>query len=192
MRLDKALGPMGTLENAAGAYLVFWWKDIPLGHAIIPAREFPLNEADLQRRISRAIAPAVGNYLLEKVLRHPCLLLAPHATAPSPTYSYSRSNRSLLSVGHWRVWRPKFCEASRETAVSVLVCTRRRPERLRRCLDALRQLDPHPVEIIVVDNAPEEHRSRDVVEAFSGVIYLHGTRRRDQPGTEQRHFAFFR
>ena len=45
VRLDEPLRPMGAPQNAAGAYLVFWWKDIPLGHALIHAGEFPLNEA---------------------------------------------------------------------------------------------------------------------------------------------------
>ena len=45
VRLDEPLRPMSTPSNAAGAYLVFWWKDIPLGHALIRVGEFPLNEA---------------------------------------------------------------------------------------------------------------------------------------------------
>lgn len=171
VRLDKWLGPMTTFENAAGAYLVFWWKDIPLGHAGIPARDFPLNEAELQRIVSRAIAPAVGNYSLEDGFKAPLPTLAllqqhPVFHIPPPLESLAALRRPLASLAI------KAQRASPETAVSVLVCTRRRPERLRRCLDALRQLDPPAAEIIVVDNAPEEHCSRYVVEAFSGVIYL--------------------
>src|SRR5260370_978318 len=52
-----------------------------------------------------------------------------------------------------------------------MVSTRRRPEKLRRCLQALQELDPSPVEIIVVDNAPEERRTLNVVEEFTGVVY---------------------
>jgi hypothetical protein len=83
IRLDKPLGPMTGLENAAGAYLVFWWKDIPLGHVGIPAREFPLNEAELQRVVSRAIAPAVGNYSLESGFKAPLPALALQQQRPA-------------------------------------------------------------------------------------------------------------
>ncbi len=172
MSLEKPLDPMGALENSAGAYLVFWWKDIPLGQAKIPAGEFPLNEADLQRRVSCAIAPALGNYLLENGFKAPLPTLAllqqhPVFRIPPPLESLAALRRPLECLAI------KALEEGPETAISVLVCTCRRPERLRRCLDALRLLDPPAAEIIVVDNAPEEHFSRDVVEAFKGVIYLH-------------------
>src|SRR5436189_6261045 len=39
-------------------------------------------------------------------------------------------------------------------AVSVVVCTRDRPEFLRRCLDGLLRLKPAPIEIVVVNNSP--------------------------------------
>ena len=35
---------------------------------------------------------------------------------------------------------------------AVVVCTKDRPQQLRRCLDALEALDPPASEIIVVDN----------------------------------------
>ena len=65
VRLDQPLHPVRMPENAAGAYLVFWWNNIPLGDTRIFREEFPLNKADLHRRITKAIASAVGNYLLE-------------------------------------------------------------------------------------------------------------------------------
>src|ERR1700752_3980652 len=64
VRLDRPLKRISKPEGAAGVYLVFWWDSIPLGHALIHMEEFPLNEADFRSRTLRAIAPAVGNYLL--------------------------------------------------------------------------------------------------------------------------------
>lgn len=55
--------------------------------------------------------------------------------------------------------------------LSVLVCTRERPEDLRRCLQALERCQPQPFEIIVVDNAPVSGRTKQVVEEFSNVRY---------------------
>src|SRR5258708_36202585 len=69
--LNEPLRPMSAPGNAASVYLVFWWNDIPLGHALAHAGEFPFNEADMQRTALHAIAPAVGYYSLEHVVKPP-------------------------------------------------------------------------------------------------------------------------
>jgi GT2 family glycosyltransferase len=53
---------------------------------------------------------------------------------------------------------------SRERApgVSVVVCTRERPDALVRCLDSLAALRPAAHEVIVVDNAPSSERTREL------------------------------
>jgi len=69
--------------------------------------------------------------------------------------------------------------ASRERpAVSVAICTRDRPEYLERCLESLQRLVPAAAletaafEIIVVDNAPADERTREVAGRFAGLRYL--------------------
>lgn len=57
-------------------------------------------------------------------------------------------------------------------SVSVVVCTRDRPEDMRRCLAALTALDPLPDEIIVVDNAPKADDTRSVCSEFPGVRHV--------------------
>lgn len=55
--------------------------------------------------------------------------------------------------------------------ISVVVCTRNRPEYLEGCLSAL-ALQTHPAhEVIVVDNAPLDDRTRDVAARF-GTRYI--------------------
>jgi glycosyltransferase involved in cell wall biosynthesis len=54
---------------------------------------------------------------------------------------------------------------------SVVICTRDRPEELRRCLATLPQQTYPPREIIVVDNASKDQRTR-AVAMEAGVIYL--------------------
>ena len=51
--------------------------------------------------------------------------------------------------------------------VSVIVPTVRRPDGIQTCLESLRRLRYPRLEIIVVDNAPEDPRTRAVVEACS-------------------------
>ncbi|MFN8222210.1 MAG: glycosyltransferase [Gaiellales bacterium] len=57
-------------------------------------------------------------------------------------------------------------------SVSVVVCTRDRPDDLERCLESLGRLEPAPLEVIVVDSAPTGPEAREVCERFA-VSYLH-------------------
>jgi glycosyltransferase involved in cell wall biosynthesis len=62
---------------------------------------------------------------------------------------------------------------------SVVICTRDRPDELRRCLDSLPQQTQRPREVIVVDNASIDTRTRDVAQA-AGAVYV----REDRPGLD--------
>jgi GT2 family glycosyltransferase len=54
---------------------------------------------------------------------------------------------------------------------SVVICTRDRPEELKRCLASLPQQTYSPREVIVVDNASSDQRTREVALA-AGVVYV--------------------
>lgn len=56
--------------------------------------------------------------------------------------------------------------------VSVVVCTRDRPEDMRRCLTALAALETPPTEIIVVDNAPSTDGTARACAEFANVRYV--------------------
>lgn len=64
-------------------------------------------------------------------------------------------------------------------AACVVICTRDRPEELRRCLASLTRQSYPPREIIVVDNASRDARTRDVAQA-AGVAYV----REDRAGLD--------
>jgi GT2 family glycosyltransferase len=59
--------------------------------------------------------------------------------------------------------------------LTVAICTRDRPERLARCLDALAGVEVPPgmaaPEVLVVDNAPPDDRTREAVAARPSVRY---------------------
>lgn len=65
------------------------------------------------------------------------------------------------------------------SGVSVVICTRNRPENLAGCLEALQKQQCPPGEIIVVDNAPSDERTREMAAAW-GVRYV----REDRPGLD--------
>lgn len=62
---------------------------------------------------------------------------------------------------------------------SLVICTRDRPDELRRCLASLSQQSLPPGEVIVVDNASRDGRTREVALA-AGVTVL----REDRPGLD--------
>ncbi len=64
-------------------------------------------------------------------------------------------------------------------AISIVICTRDRPEQLARCLAAVRQLKYPAYETIVVDNAPKGPGSAAIAEA-AGARYV----REDCPGLD--------
>lgn len=64
-------------------------------------------------------------------------------------------------------------------SASVVICTRDRPNELQTCLSSLPNQSYSPREIIVVDNASIDGRTREVALA-AGVIYL----REDRPGLD--------
>ncbi|MEV7232375.1 glycosyltransferase family 2 protein [Polymorphospora sp. NPDC051019] len=57
-------------------------------------------------------------------------------------------------------------------AVTAVVCTRDRPDALRRCLASLVTQDYPRATVLVVDNAPTGGATRDVVAEFTGVRYV--------------------
>lgn len=67
-------------------------------------------------------------------------------------------------------------EAPPLPSLTVAVCTHARPERLARCLDAIALLEVLPglaaPEVLVVDNAPPDGRTREVAVARPSVRYV--------------------
>ncbi len=57
-------------------------------------------------------------------------------------------------------------------AATIAVCTRDRPDDLRRCLDAIVALPEAGQDVIVVDNNSSDSATREVVAAFPGVRYI--------------------
>jgi hypothetical protein len=55
---------------------------------------------------------------------------------------------------------------------TIAVCTRNRPQDLKRCLDALVNLPDDGQEILVIDNCPSTEETNQLVKTFPGVRYI--------------------
>ena len=137
-----------TLESGyAGLYLCFWHERRPLGHRELLASELPLSEVQVRNLAVPAIAPAVHSYL------------------GSPT-----SGDPLL-VRLSEAWRREEASFTKQD-VSLVICTRDRPERLQRCLESVAALSFQPAEIIIVDNGVRREDTRRAAEQFAKVRYI--------------------
>ncbi|WP_169064048.1 glycosyltransferase family 2 protein [Geodermatophilus dictyosporus] len=67
--------------------------------------------------------------------------------------------------------------APQEQDVTIAVCTRDRPEMLRECLVAMSGLERPVAEVLVIDNASADDRTRQVAGEFPFVRYVHEPRR---------------
>jgi glycosyltransferase involved in cell wall biosynthesis len=58
-----------------------------------------------------------------------------------------------------------------------VICTKDRPDYLQNCLSSFKDQKCKPAEIIVVDNASSDTRTKEVVQRFLGVIYIREDRK---------------
>ena len=64
--------------------------------------------------------------------------------------------------------------------ISVVICTRDRPDSLRRCLAAVQSLDYPDFEVVVVDNASVSDTTKQLVQSLPGLRYV----RENRPGLD--------
>jgi GT2 family glycosyltransferase len=156
-------------ENACPVFMVFWWGALPLGVKTYLPEQLPLSRselaaltadfasAQLAARSPRFAGPARATYDGRP------LLLVPVDT--------------LQDCGDLLKQLDEFAGTSPVSAkpLSVIICTRDRPEALARCLAALMTQTSPAGQIVVVDNS--RHRSAEAATAqFSGVDYVHEPR----------------
>ena len=63
---------------------------------------------------------------------------------------------------------------SSEFSLTVCICTRNRPDDLRRSLESLAATTPKPQQVIVSDDSNEDQLARDLVEGFPFAQYQRG------------------
>lgn len=169
--LREGIPDLPADPEAAASFVVLWWDDIPLGELTIRAEERPVPAAQLAERVLDAIVPAVGDRLFAHGFRGRLPDRHPPPDPPTALADLLAAERPLDVVRDGQM-------APDTVPVSVIVCTRDRPEALAACLRALQTLAPRPQEILVVDNAPRTEATRELVAQMPSVRYL----REPRPG----------
>ena len=171
VELAAAIPSIPAGHGTGGVFVVFWWRGIPLGTESLAAERLPVPSTQLLEIALQSITPAVGAHLLESGFRAPLPLNARQAQPDRvpALRALVELERPLKQLGEQIDPHP---QPGKRLSVSVVVCTRDRPEPLERCLGSLQQLTPAPQEIVVVDNASRSSAVRDLVEGTRGVRYV--------------------
>jgi GT2 family glycosyltransferase len=147
-------------------FVVFWWRALPLGIRTYLPEQLPLDRS--------ALAALTAEFAASQLAaRLPQLGGPAHATYDGKPFI--RLNPVVLQHGGDLLAQlDALADPSADSAkeLSVVVCTRDRPESLERCLVSLSLQRSSPGQIIVVDNSSNRTAMR-VTESFAGVEYIH-------------------
>jgi len=141
------------------SYIVFWWKKTPLGHVWLEGNASP----DIfKKSAEEIIAPTLEYYLRQQGVD-------------------DGAWRTYLSAGNYSALNDFLdnCQinSSKETIsttekLSVIICTRNRPEALTQCIEKLMGSTDMDFELIVVDNAPDDDSTAAAVKKFPIIRYV--------------------
>ena len=170
--VDLATGLPSLLErdDCANRWYL-WWRSRPLGMVHVEPWQLPMTPTRLARLVAAAVAPAVGDLL------HPGTVFTaalpyddPRPPAARPLHVAPLLDPEVLERLDAAVLGPPHGPVGARTA-AVVVCTRDRPDQLRRCLEALGKLERQPDELVVVDNGSEGHATREAAIG-AGATYV--------------------
>ncbi|GGF01968.1 hypothetical protein GCM10011611_04330 [Aliidongia dinghuensis] len=160
-----------TAEPDAKSLLVFFWSGrVPLGRLSLSTDELPLPASAVANLAARTIAPAVGARTLDHGFKAmlPVFRRRMPDDSPADLAALLAATQPLQALGQAATTDEAKPARPR---VSLIICTRSRPQALARCLISVakaRGLD----EILVVDNAPGDPATRRIVDTFPHVAYL--------------------
>jgi GT2 family glycosyltransferase len=170
--LSEGIPALPYQPNYQGLYAVFWWYGIPLGHQEIATTQLPLPATQLANIALQTITPAVGDRLLERGFKAPLPVDSenPSRDMPPDFHALMALERPLTSLSER--WSKSGTGSAKEESVSVVLCTRNRPEQLAKCLRSLQQLSPPPLEVLVIDNAPSSDATYQLVAQMPNIRYV--------------------
>lgn len=172
--LASAPAAWGVEGEGDGVLVVFWHGDVPLGRAWVERGELPLAPAQAAQLAARTVAPAVGFWCLGSAFTPP-LPNADDLTARRRTVPDRDALAGLLAPLRAVAQVAGAAAGAHDTrrpTLTVVICTRGRPEPLSRCLAALAASADPADEVVVVDNAPDDDATLRVVERHPRVRYV--------------------
>lgn len=157
VRLDDQEALSNLVQNSRRRYyVVFWWRQIPLGDSYLQRLQTPALKTVIIAKLQEQLSFYTNNAELVQV--------AIDRFENSDFSSFSKTMDQILQSHLLK-------ELPEKLNISVVVCTRNRSMQLKKCLDSLLKQFSLPKEIIVVDNAPLDEETRKVCDSFAQVTY---------------------
>lgn len=164
--LQAGFGDVAAGNSAA--FVVFWWGGLPLGAQAFAAEELPL-------RGDRLIAIAAPLIAQQLAARLPALGAVPVAASDGRAVLQADAQALLAFEDFTALDRIGARADTTAEELSVIVCTRDRPDDLAQCLRALAAQSAPVREIIVVDNS-SGRSAQPVAAQHARVRYVHEPR----------------
>jgi glycosyltransferase involved in cell wall biosynthesis len=160
LQLDQQMDIYDQIREHGKYYIQIWWRQISLGFLYIEEDD-KLDRNDLQLKIIRAIQPCVDFY-------------QSNSDIPDKNYisCFLNNNSYAFHSIMDELFNPYELQSHQESlCISVIICTHNKSKDLFNCLTSLYDQKSLPQEIIVVDNAPSDESTKNVVDKFPDVIY---------------------
>jgi O-antigen biosynthesis protein len=147
--------PLPRLEpdgHYGRAWMLIRLHTEPLGSCVLPLPPQGVSPDDLAAELWRRFGAQAGDRFAAAGLARPAGLTAAGLASDPDSWPYLRNRAAVLAAAPF---------------LSVVVCTRDRPEQIKKCLNRL-ALQQYPAyEVVVVDNAPTSDALRAVVDGQS-------------------------
>lgn len=143
-------------------YLVFWWKNIPLGHLWLYGEIYCVNDHSFRQRVAESIQKTIHYYSFN------------HSSETNPLWrTYLLENdQEQLSHELGRIFPTQISATVGDAKLSVVICTRNRPQAIDDCVKALVESNDKDFELIVIDNAPDNDSTEQVIRKYPSVKYV--------------------
>ncbi|MEJ7827789.1 MAG: glycosyltransferase [Segetibacter sp.] len=149
-------------------FIVFWWNEIPLGHLWLIV-ENQISPGEIRNQVITSITPAIAYYCKE-------------CGADDESWKTHLQNGDIDALSAFLtsyIKSPELttCHMVSENKVTVIICTRNRSQSLKNCIESLLNSSDQDFELIVVDNAPDDKSTKDIVNRFPSVRYIREERK---------------
>lgn len=164
--VDLRKGYDGLEGQDMPVFAIFWWGALPLGRRTYLPEQLPLDR-DALIALS---ATFLSEQALARLHGHGGHARASHGGYPLPQPTPDLAMAADRVIGAIDAIADPASQAA--DAVSVIVCTRDRPDVLTDCLIAIFAAESPPAEVIVVDNSLQGS-ARSIVSGFPSAAYVH-------------------